>query len=53
MEYSDSKSKEFLAKNPLGKVPVLETNDGFLYETNAILRHLARSSNKLYGSSPY
>ena len=24
-EYEDMKKKEFLAKNPLGKIPVLET----------------------------
>ncbi|EGR27799.1 hypothetical protein IMG5_188690 [Ichthyophthirius multifiliis] len=53
MEYSDSKTKEFLQKNPLGKVPVLETTEGFIFETNTIVRHLARKSHKLYGSSLY
>nr|CCA15330.1 calciumdependent protein 1 putative [Albugo laibachii Nc14] len=36
------KSKEFLAKNPLGKVPVLETENGSLFESNAIARYVAR-----------
>ena len=31
------KTPEFLAKNPLGKVPVLETPEGVLTESNTIL----------------
>lgn len=31
---------EFLAKSPMGKVPCLETADGFLVETSAILEYL-------------
>ena len=33
---------EFLALNPNGKVPVLETNKGTLWESNAIMCYLAR-----------
>jgi elongation factor 1-gamma len=40
---ADTKTKEFLAKNPNGKVPVLEIKENvFLYESNAILRHIGR-----------
>jgi elongation factor 1-gamma len=50
----DNKSKEFLHKNPLGKVPVLETPEGCVFESNAIARHVARQNgSKLYGSSTY
>jgi len=31
---------EFLAKSPMGKVPCLETSDGFLVETSVILDYL-------------
>ena len=36
-------------------MPVLETNEGFLYESNAIIRFLARLRKELglYGSSQY
>jgi len=38
--------------NPLGKVPVLETPDGPVFESNAIARYVARlNNNTLYGSS--
>jgi len=51
----DNKSKEFLAKSPLGKAPVLETSDGALSEPNAIVRYFARvsKSTTFYGSSPF
>lgn len=35
-----SQDPEFLAKSPMGKVPVLETEQGFLSETDAILDYL-------------
>jgi glutathione S-transferase len=50
----DNHSAEFKAKhNPLGKVPVLETPHGSLFESNAILRYVARvrSDNTLYGAN--
>jgi len=34
------KSAEFLSKNPMGKIPVLETDQGFLSETSTILEYL-------------
>lgn len=41
--------KEILKLNPFGKVPVLETPEGSIFESNAILRYLARHSQGLYG----
>lgn len=38
----DTKSDEFLRKNPTGKVPVLETDKGTISESNAIARYIAR-----------
>ena len=35
-----SQDPEFLAKSPMGKVPLLETEHGFLTETNVILDYL-------------
>jgi glutathione S-transferase len=35
------RSPEHLARHPFGRVPVLE-HDGFIYETQAILRYLDR-----------
>lgn len=52
-DYSETKTAEFKAKNPLGKVPALQTESGPLYETAAILRHIARTSGKLYGATAY
>ncbi|XP_058097663.1 elongation factor 1-gamma 2-like isoform X2 [Magnolia sinica] len=48
-----NKTPEFLQMNPLGKVPVLETPDGPIFESNAIARYVARlkGDNTLYGSS--
>ena len=40
-----SRTPEFLAKNPAGRIPVLELDDGTcLPESNAILWHLARDT---------
>ncbi|CAL5199670.1 unnamed protein product [Lathyrus oleraceus] len=48
-----NKTPQFLAMNPLGKVPVLETPHGPVFESNAIARYVARSKddNTLFGSS--
>ncbi|WP_421681590.1 glutathione S-transferase family protein [Stutzerimonas urumqiensis] len=44
----ESRSPEFLLKNPNGKIPVLELNDGTcLWESNAILNFLAEGSEFL------
>jgi elongation factor 1-gamma len=52
---SDDELKEFKKKNPNAKVPVLETPDGPLFESGAILRYIARLSkdHKLYGSTKF
>jgi len=49
----DSSSKEFKGLTPLGKVPVLSTANGPLFESNAILRYIARlrGDAPLYGDS--
>uniref|UniRef100_A0A0E0NBT9 Elongation factor 1-gamma 2 n=1 Tax=Oryza rufipogon TaxID=4529 RepID=A0A0E0NBT9_ORYRU len=48
-----NKTPEFLKMNPIGKIPVLETPDGPVFESNAIARYVTRSKadNPLYGSS--
>ncbi|XP_042500676.1 elongation factor 1-gamma-like [Macadamia integrifolia] len=48
-----NKTPQFIKMNPLGKVPVLETPDGPVFESNAIARYVTRlkSENPLYGSS--
>ncbi|KAJ7967981.1 Elongation factor 1-gamma [Quillaja saponaria] len=48
-----NKTPEFLKMNPIGKVPVLETPDGPIFESNAIARYVARlkADSSLYGSS--
>src|SRR5687768_9505348 len=47
---------DYLAKNPNALVPTIEEPDGFvLWESNAILRYLARSrapGNPIYPSEP-
>lgn len=50
---TDNKTKEFLAKSPMGRVPLLETEDGCIFESNAIARYVARlrRDTELYGSS--
>lgn len=49
-----NKTPEFLKMNPMGKIPVLETPDGAVFESNAIARYVARLNpdNALFGSSP-
>ncbi|XWS40410.1 hypothetical protein CRYUN_Cryun18bG0138700 [Craigia yunnanensis] len=48
-----NKTPEFLKMNPLGKVPVLETPEGPIFESNAISRYVTRTKadNPLYGST--
>ncbi|GER27571.1 elongation factor 1-gamma 1 [Striga asiatica] len=48
-----NKTPEFIKMNPIGKIPVLETPDGCVFESNAIARYVARSNpdSTLYGSS--
>jgi len=47
---------EFLAKSPMGKIPVLETPQGFLTETDAILDYLEEAfpdSLRLFPAEPF
>ncbi|PIA24800.1 hypothetical protein AQUCO_26700002v1 [Aquilegia coerulea] len=48
-----NRTPEFLGMNPIGKVPVLETPDGPIFESNAIARYVARlkEGNGLFGFS--
>jgi elongation factor 1-gamma len=48
-----NKTPEFLALNPLGKVPTLETAEGGIFESNAIARYVAglRADTPLLGAS--
>ncbi|KAH9619369.1 hypothetical protein KSS87_011670 [Heliosperma pusillum] len=48
-----NKTPEFLNLNPIGKIPVLETPDGPIFESNAIARYVARlkPENPLFGAS--
>ncbi|XAR56289.1 hypothetical protein NMG60_11036715 [Bertholletia excelsa] len=48
-----NKTPEYIKMNPIGKVPVLETPEGPIFESNAIARYVTRlkSDNPLYGSS--
>ena len=49
----DNKTKAFLAKSPMGKVPVLETPEGCICEAGAIARYVARirADTNMYGAS--
>jgi len=49
-----NKTPEFLKKNPLGKISVLETPDGAIFESNAIARYVTKlkADNPLFGSTP-
>ncbi|RNE97543.1 elongation factor 1-gamma (EF-1-gamma) [Trypanosoma rangeli] len=42
---NSEKTRESYRRNchPLGRVPVLKSDEGYLFETNAIIRHLART----------
>eukprot|EP00246_Nothoceros_aenigmaticus_P007221 TRINITY_DN2089_c0_g1_i8.p1 TRINITY_DN2089_c0_g1~~TRINITY_DN2089_c0_g1_i8.p1 ORF type:complete len:471 (-),score=115.59 TRINITY_DN2089_c0_g1_i8:800-2161(-) len=48
-----NKTPEFLKLNPIGKIPVLETPEGAIFESNAIARHVARLNPAagLYGKT--
>ncbi|XP_068636439.1 elongation factor 1-gamma-like [Aristolochia californica] len=50
-----NKTPEFIKMNPIGKIPVLTTPDGPIFESNAIARYVARlkGDGNLYGSSLY
>ncbi|XP_074289648.1 putative elongation factor 1-gamma 2 [Silene latifolia] len=48
-----NKTPEFLKMNPIGKISVLETPEGAIFESNAIARYVARlkPDNSLFGAS--
>jgi len=50
-----NKTPEFLKKNPNGEVPLLDTPEGPIYESNAMARYVARkgSDKGLYGTNDY
>lgn len=50
---TDNKTESFLSKSPFGKIPVLETPNGCITESNAIARYIARMRNDtgLYGNT--
>lgn len=50
---TENKTKAYLKKNPMGKVPTLETPEGSIFESNAIARYVARLRPDLglYGQS--
>jgi len=50
----DNKTPEFEKKTPTGKVPVLETSEGILFQANAAARYVASLSKKsLLGSTNF
>lgn len=55
VEVRPSQEPEFLMKSPMGKVPVLETERGFISETDAILDYLdeAFPQNALFPKDPF
>eukprot|EP00178_Gracilaria_changii_P009707 TRINITY_DN2819_c0_g1_i1.p1 TRINITY_DN2819_c0_g1~~TRINITY_DN2819_c0_g1_i1.p1 ORF type:complete len:234 (-),score=39.37 TRINITY_DN2819_c0_g1_i1:668-1315(-) len=53
IQLSELRGPELKALNPNGKVPVLETPEGPIFETHAILRYVARAAGQLYGSNNY
>lgn len=50
-----SQESDFISKSPMGKVPCIETSDGFISESLAILEYLedAGDGPSLFPSSPY
>ena len=44
-----------LNSHPIGRNPILRTDEGPIFESNTILRHIARLdlTGKLYGTTPY
>lgn len=55
VETRPSQEPEFLKKSPMGKVPVLETERGFISETDAILDYLEEAfpQNPLFPQDPF
>ena len=49
MGFGETKTQEHLARNPFGRIPVVDHGDFRLYETQAILRYL----DDLYPAPPF
>ena len=50
---NQQKSKEHLQRHPLGKIPVIEENGQYVFESNVICRYLAEANGfTLYSSDP-
>jgi len=51
----ENKTPEYLKKNPTGEVPLLDSPDGPIYESNAIAKYITRKGNDkgLYGANEY
>ncbi|MDX1492006.1 MAG: glutathione S-transferase family protein [Pseudohongiellaceae bacterium] len=50
----EHKSEEHLSRHPLGKVPALEHNGKYLFESASLCRYLSNiSGQKLYSADPY
>ena len=47
MTREESKGEEHRARHPLGRVPVLEDDEGFVFESAAICLHLADYLSRL------
>ncbi len=45
------KSADYLKKHPMGKTPTLETPEGCIFESHAIMRYIARRVGKMYGTT--
>jgi elongation factor 1-gamma len=45
------KSADYLQKHPWGKIPTLETPEGCIFESQAIMRYIARKAGKMYGTN--
>lgn len=55
MSAGEHKSPEFLKMNPSGKIPVLETDEGYIAESVAICRYLEalHPEPNLFGATPF
>ena len=49
--YGGNDTAEYLSLNPNGTVPVWQDQEFVIWESQAIMRHLARQHGKLYGSN--
>lgn len=47
----DNKTEEFKKKNPNGTIPVLEVNGKYIWESNSILKYIAKEGKVLLGEN--